>query len=107
MVHGLPYIEEKQDVCKGCAFGKQHRQSFPEGVSCRAKRKLELVHTDVCGPMDTPSHAQNRYHTLYRLLYPHNLGLFHETKIRSIFCVQEVQKSCRKTKWLFHQNFEK
>ena len=26
---------------------------------------LELVHTDVCGPMSTLSHAQNRYFILF------------------------------------------
>ncbi|KAG6469823.1 hypothetical protein ZIOFF_070754 [Zingiber officinale] len=65
MVQGLPHIEGKQHVCEGCAFGKQHRLPFPKGVSWRAKEKLELIHTDVCGPMDTLSHAQNRYFILF------------------------------------------
>ncbi|KAG6519381.1 hypothetical protein ZIOFF_022874 [Zingiber officinale] len=65
MVQGLPHIEGKQHVCEGCVFGKQHRLPFPKGVSWRAKEKLELIHTDVCGPMDTLSHAQNRYFILF------------------------------------------
>ncbi|KAG6484843.1 hypothetical protein ZIOFF_053368 [Zingiber officinale] len=65
MVQGLPHIEGKQHICEGCAFGKQHRLPFPKGVSWRAKEKLELIHTDVCGPMDTLSHAQNRYFILF------------------------------------------
>ncbi|KAG6524805.1 hypothetical protein ZIOFF_014749 [Zingiber officinale] len=65
MVQGLPQIEGKQHICEGCAFGKQHRLPFPKGVSWRAKEKLELIHTDVCGPMDTLSHAQNRYFILF------------------------------------------
>uniref|UniRef100_A0A5B7B4M6 Retrovirus-related Pol polyprotein from transposon TNT 1-94 n=1 Tax=Davidia involucrata TaxID=16924 RepID=A0A5B7B4M6_DAVIN len=65
MVQGLPNVEEIQDVCEGCALGKHHRQSFPKGVAWRAKEMLELVHTDVCGPMQTPSHAQNRYFILF------------------------------------------
>ncbi|KAL0430353.1 UNVERIFIED_CONTAM: Retrovirus-related Pol polyprotein from transposon TNT 1-94 [Sesamum radiatum] len=31
----------------------------------RAKAVLELIHTDVCGPMRTPSHEQNRYFILF------------------------------------------
>jgi transposase InsO family protein len=65
MVYGLPKIEEKHEVCEGCALGKHHRQPFPKGVAWRAKRPLELVHTDVCGPMHTPSHLQNRYFILF------------------------------------------
>ena len=56
MVQGLPNtIEEKNEVCDGSALGKHHRQSFPKGVTWRAKKVLELMHTDICGPMSTPS----------------------------------------------------
>ena len=65
MVQGLPKIEEKEEVCEGCALGKHHRQPFPKGVAWRAKKPLELVHTDVCGPMRTPSHSQNMYFILF------------------------------------------
>ncbi|KAK3000462.1 hypothetical protein RJ639_021063 [Escallonia herrerae] len=64
MVQGLPTIEEKHEVCEGCAFGKHHRQPFPKGVAWRAKEKLEIVHTDVCGPMQTLSNAENRWFLL-------------------------------------------
>ncbi|KAK3015933.1 hypothetical protein RJ639_005748 [Escallonia herrerae] len=47
MVEGLPTIEEKHEVCEGCAFGKHHRQPFSKGITWRAKEKLELVHTDL------------------------------------------------------------
>lgn len=65
MVHGLSKIEEMQHVCEGCALGKHHRQPFPKGVAWRAKQPLELVHTDVCGPMSTISHGNNRYFILF------------------------------------------
>ncbi|CAL2249531.1 unnamed protein product [Prunus armeniaca] len=50
---------------KGCQVGKQHRQAFPSGKAWRAKALLELVHTDVCGPMRTPSLDNNRYFILF------------------------------------------
>jgi transposase InsO family protein len=65
MVYGLPRIEEKAGVCEGCVLGKHHRQPFPKEGAWRAKQALELVHTDVCGPMNTLSHGKNRYFVLF------------------------------------------
>lgn len=55
MVKGLPLIEKPERVCEGCILGKQHRESFPAGKSTRAKAPLEIIHSDLCGPMQTPS----------------------------------------------------
>ena len=65
MMRDLPAIHEKHDVCEGCLLGKQQRKSFPSGKAWRAMKVLELVHTDVCGPMRTPSLTQNRYFILF------------------------------------------
>ncbi|RVW84529.1 Retrovirus-related Pol polyprotein from transposon TNT 1-94 [Vitis vinifera] len=44
MVQGLPNtIEEKNEVCDGCALGKHHRQLFPKGVAWRAKKQKSEV----------------------------------------------------------------
>ena len=61
MVQGLPQIKEVSDVCEGCALGKQHTFPFPKGKAWRAKEPLELVHSDVCGPMETTTDGGNRY----------------------------------------------
>ncbi|CAA3018802.1 Retrovirus-related Pol poly from transposon TNT 1-94, partial [Olea europaea subsp. europaea] len=65
MMRDLPVIKDIDAVCEGCLLGKQHRQPFPFEKSWRAKKLLELIHTDVCGPMRTPSHEQNRYFILF------------------------------------------
>lgn len=52
-------------ICECYIFGKQHRQLFPKGEAWRSKRVLELVHTDGCGPMRTPSQSQNIYFILF------------------------------------------
>lgn len=31
------------------------------GKSCKAKQQLQLVHSDICGSMETESHGGNRY----------------------------------------------
>ncbi|KAK4381808.1 Retrovirus-related Pol polyprotein from transposon TNT 1-94 [Sesamum angolense] len=58
MMTDLPQIQAVEGACEACLQGKQHKKSFPSGTSWRAKAVLELIHTDVCGPMRTPSHEQ-------------------------------------------------
>ena len=53
----LPSIGEKHAVCEGYVLEKYHKQPFSNGVAWRAKEKLELVHTDMCCPMNTLSHG--------------------------------------------------
>jgi hypothetical protein len=61
MVKGFPLIEIPERICEGCIFGKQHRESFLVGKSYREKDPLEIVHSDICGPMQTPSIGGNTY----------------------------------------------
>ncbi|KAI5320266.1 hypothetical protein L3X38_039974 [Prunus dulcis] len=65
MVHGLPSLEKDLAVYEGCKLGKQHRDSFPAESTWRAQFPLELVHTDICGPMQTASMSENRYFLLF------------------------------------------
>ncbi|KAK4388420.1 Retrovirus-related Pol polyprotein from transposon TNT 1-94 [Sesamum angolense] len=65
MMTDLPQIQAIEGACEACLQGKQHKKPFPSGTSWRAKAVLELIHTDVCGPMRTPSHEQNRYFILF------------------------------------------
>ncbi|KAI5313515.1 hypothetical protein L3X38_042691 [Prunus dulcis] len=65
MVHGLPHLEQVSVVCEGCMLGKQHRDSFPLESTWRASHPLELVHTDICGPMKTDSISGNKYFLLF------------------------------------------
>jgi hypothetical protein len=61
MVYGLPPIEPLKTTCKSCILAKQHRKTFPFGESYRAKHPLEIVHSDLCGPMQTPSISGRLY----------------------------------------------
>jgi hypothetical protein len=51
MVTGMPLLDRLDQVCDGYALWKQHRQPFPQATSYRADKNLELVHTDLCGPI--------------------------------------------------------
>ena len=48
-------------ICEGCIEGKQHRATFPSNGGTRATKPLEIVHSDVCGPMRTTSMGGARY----------------------------------------------
>jgi len=54
MVLGLPVIDEQSSSSKECILGKHERDYFPKYES-QVKGHLDLVHTDLCGPMQTPS----------------------------------------------------
>jgi hypothetical protein len=61
MVKGFLLIEKPERICEGCIFGKQHKESFPVGKSYRARDPLEIVHSDICGPMQTTSIGGSTY----------------------------------------------
>ena len=62
LVEGLDYKQyENNEVCKPCVEGKHHKQKFPKVGGTRADEVLELVHTDVCGKMETESLSGKEY----------------------------------------------
>jgi len=64
MVVRLPKIDGL-DFCERCVYGKQSRVSFHVNKAWRASSCLELVHTDVCGPMSIESLGGSRYFLLF------------------------------------------
>ncbi|GKB28169.1 retrovirus-related pol polyprotein from transposon TNT 1-94 [Tanacetum coccineum] len=61
MVTGLPPIGQMKITCEACVKGKHHRVSFPKQSKWRSSEKLELIHSDLCGPITPPSNGQKRY----------------------------------------------
>lgn len=61
MVAGLPKFESPSEICEECVVSKQHRDPFPKGKSSRATKALELVHSDLCGPIKPMSNGGKRY----------------------------------------------
>ena len=54
-------VKKKDDGCEPCALGKMHRLSFPKQSQYRADKILEMIHTDVCGPMHVEAMGGSRY----------------------------------------------
>ena len=44
-------LKNEYAACNGCALGKNHRDEFPSNSDRRKRDVLELVHSDVYGPM--------------------------------------------------------
>ena len=61
MVIGLPPIQLQTDICDECTVGKQPCDSFPTAPAWRAEHILELVHSDLCGPINPASCSGKRY----------------------------------------------
>ncbi|KAL4341735.1 hypothetical protein GQ457_08G027600 [Hibiscus cannabinus] len=65
MVNGIPAISHPNQLCEACLLGKHARSSFPKEATSRATEPLQLVHTDVCGPIKPPSFGKSRYFLLF------------------------------------------
>ena len=64
-VVGFPYLSSRHEgICKGCALGKNIKSSFPSSES-KTKEILEMVHSDLCGPMSVPSIGGYLYYIIF------------------------------------------
>lgn len=61
LVNGIE-LGQNDDLgfCQACVEGKKTREPFPVG-GIHTTERLQLVHSDVCGPMQTVSHGGARY----------------------------------------------
>jgi hypothetical protein len=65
IVTGLPEFSiEQQGVCRGCALGKNAKDSFPRSES-RSKGILDLIHSYVSGPMSVASVQGSSYYVTF------------------------------------------
>lgn len=72
MVSGLDILEPNlpsHTPCEGCILGKMHRTPFSKGRT-RATEVGELIHSDVCGPMQiaTPGRLTNLLYSIIMIL---------------------------------------
>ncbi|MCO5583731.1 hypothetical protein L7F22_037645 [Adiantum nelumboides] len=82
MVASLPPLEAPiKHVCEGCILGKMQRSKFPKDGSIRATCRLQLVHSDVCGPMQTPSLGNYLYFVNFIDDYSRHAWRYEEMKL--------------------------
>src|SRR5579859_5027981 len=65
MVDGMGIkVRTTVGVCEACLEGKQHRQPSHQPAT-RAKEPLELIHSDLCGPIDPTTYGGMNYYVLF------------------------------------------
>ena len=64
MVRGLPMMHKVDKLCHDCVHSKQIRSSFPSHSSDRAEKPLELIHADLCGPIEPETLGGSKYFLL-------------------------------------------
>lgn len=91
MVCGLNQTEINTDskFCESCVYGKQSKTSFPPNKRSRPKRVLELIHTDVCGPMSEPAWDGSRYFVTFMDYF---------TRASMIYCIERKSDVLEKFK---------
>nr|GEY04708.1 hypothetical protein [Tanacetum cinerariifolium] len=62
IVVGLPKLKFIKDhLCSSCELGKSKRKSFHSKLTPSSKRRLQLLHMDLCGPIRVASINGKRY----------------------------------------------
>ncbi|GJX84098.1 retrovirus-related pol polyprotein from transposon TNT 1-94 [Tanacetum coccineum] len=62
IVNGLPKLKFVKDhMCSSCELGKAKRKSFHTKTTPSSKRRLQLLHMDLCGPMRVESINGKKY----------------------------------------------
>ncbi|GJX91124.1 retrovirus-related pol polyprotein from transposon TNT 1-94 [Tanacetum coccineum] len=62
IVTGLPKLKFIKDhLCSSCELGKAKRKSFHTKTTLTSKRRLQLLHMDLCGPMQLESINGKKY----------------------------------------------
>ena len=84
MVEGMSIIYLDFDLYEHCAYGKQNRVSFPSGAK-RVNKILELVHSDVFGPVSVPSLGKSVYYVSFIDDFSRNSWIYFLRKKSEVF----------------------
>jgi transposase InsO family protein len=61
MVKGLPKLGNIEGKCSDCIVAKHQMNFIPKQARWRAIEKLQLIHSDICGPISPSSNGDIRY----------------------------------------------
>lgn len=91
--------QDTQDLknCIACLEGKLSAEPFPKNQAKRASKPLELVHTDVCGPMQEASWGGAKYLVTFTDDFTRKtFGFLIKNKSQVMFCFINFQKFVEK-----------
>ena len=83
---GLKKVEPRS-FCEGCVQGKATRHKPKPLGEIRSTRRLEKVHSDVCGPMQTASNSGKKYMVAFVDDYSRSCALYFMTHKSDIFAM--------------------
>jgi hypothetical protein len=86
MVEGMFDYSLDFDFCEHCIYGKQNRVRFPFGAT-REKGILELIHSDVFGPVPVPSLGKFVYYVSFIDDFSRNTWVYFLSKRNMRFLV--------------------
>jgi hypothetical protein len=96
----LEFKVDHESVCKGCAQGKNIKNPFPKSNS-KEKGILELIHSDVCGPMSSTSLSGYVYYVSFIDDY------YRKTRVYFLKSKDEVFEKFKEFKALIENLFER
>lgn len=65
LMYGLRPTDEKLEACETCIKGKLSRLPFTRHDGLYTTEKLEIIHSDVCGPFECETLAGSRYYVTF------------------------------------------
>ena len=97
LVHGMKYSNDNFDnQCEACTLGKMYKLPIPKHSLNRATQPLELVHTDVCGPINVDSIGGSKYMLIFTYDYTRYITVYFITSKADVLskfkeCVNMVE----------------
>jgi transposase InsO family protein len=99
MVNCMPVLEQVEQVCDGCMLAKQRRSPFPAVSEFRASQRLQLVHSDLCGPITPATPGGKRYFLLVVDDFSRYMWLaLLSTKDEALEALKKIQKAAEAEK---------
>lgn len=86
---GIDFTEIDKTKCIACVKGKQSRKPFKNHADTRATSVLELVHSDLCGPMSETSFQGNRYALIFVDDFSRMISVYFissKSEVKETFC---------------------
>ncbi|KAI5435109.1 hypothetical protein KIW84_021801 [Lathyrus oleraceus] len=78
-------------------MGKQHGPEIPKQSTSKAKAKLELVHSDVCGPIKLASNGGNKYFITFTYDFSRkNWSYFLDEKVSAFDVIKQFKSLVEK-----------
>ena len=89
-VRGSPKLKKPNNtMCKQCQLGKMTKSSFKR-KTYSSKEVLELVHTDLCGPITLQSYYGSRYFIMFVDYY---------SRMMTLMYLKEISEALKMFKW--------